>query len=198
MVEPREITDVWLLGTDDSYAETVMRLFNERPSTPYGFFLPEKRTLIMNIATGGGTLVHEVVHPLLRASFPGCPGWFNEGLASLYERVQEKDGHLWGLPNWRLPDLQRAIRAGRLPSFAAMTAQTDKQFYASHTGYAQARYLCLYLQEKELLRRFYARYRANHAADPTGYRTLTEVLGEKDMTRFQSRWEEWVLTLEPG
>ena len=40
---------------------------------------------IMNIATGGGTLVHEIVHPYVEANFPGCPAWFNEGLGSLYE-----------------------------------------------------------------------------------------------------------------
>ena len=66
----------------------------------------------MNIGTGGGTLVHEVVHPFIAASFPAAPAWFNEGLASLYEAVREKDGQFWGLPNWRLDGLKRAIRAG--------------------------------------------------------------------------------------
>jgi len=28
-------------------------------------------------------LVHEIVHPFMRANFPECPAWFNEGLASL-------------------------------------------------------------------------------------------------------------------
>ena len=109
----------------------------------------------MNIATGGGTLVHELVHPFIAASFPAVPAWFNEGLASLYEAVREEHGQMWGLPNWRLAGLQRAIRAGKLPSFAMMTGDSDARFYASSTGYAQARYLCLYLQEKGLLHRYY-------------------------------------------
>jgi hypothetical protein len=195
MTPPRQIIDVWLLGTDRSYVANTERLFHESPSTPYGFFLPAERTLIMNIATGGGTLIHEVVHPFIQASFPRCPAWFNEGLASLYERVKDRGGHLWGLPNWRLAGLVRAIRAGRVPSFAAMTAETDAEFYASATGYAQARYLCLYLQEKGVLRRFYADYRDHHAADPTGLGTLARVLDERDLARFQKRWEAWVLTL---
>ena len=46
----------------------------------------------MNIATGGGTLVHEIVHPFVEANFPGCPTWFNEGLGSLYEQSAERKG----------------------------------------------------------------------------------------------------------
>jgi len=149
----------------------------------------------MNIETGGGTLVHEVVHPYMRASFPLCPAWFNEGLASLYERVVDRDGHLWGLPNWRLAGLQRAIRTGQLPPLSGMMATTQAEFYASPTGYAEARYLCLYLQEKGLLRRFYAEYRAAHGEDPTGFRTLSRVLGERDMARFQLTFEVWALAL---
>ena len=155
MREPPNVIDVWLLGSTDSYVDNAVRLFGKRPSTPYGFFLPEHQALFMNIATGGGTLVHEVVHPFIAASFPAVPAWFNEGLASLYEAVREEHGQLWGLPNWRLAGLKRAIRAGKLPSFAAMTSDSDARFYASSTGYAQARYLCLYLQEKGLLHRYY-------------------------------------------
>jgi hypothetical protein len=45
------------------------------------------------------------------------------------------------------------------------------------------------------LRRFYAEYRAAHAADPTGFRTLSHVLGERDMARFQLTFEAWALGL---
>ena len=195
MTAPAQIIDVWLMASDESYVAEAERLFHERPSTPYGFFLPERRTLLMNIETGGGTLVHEVVHPYIRASFPHCPAWFNEGLASLYERVVERDGHLWGLPNWRLAGLQHAIRMGQLPTLARLTAEGDDAFYASATGYEEARYLCLYLQEKGLLRRFYAEFHAAHAEDPTGFRTLSRVLGERDMVRFQLTFEAWALGL---
>jgi hypothetical protein len=63
------------------------------------------------------------------------------------------------------------------------------------TNYAQARYLCYYLQEKGLLARFYREFRANRKDDPTGYNTLKKVLDEKDMTAFKKRWEEFVLKL---
>jgi hypothetical protein len=196
MREPPNVIDVWLLGSADSYVDNAVRIFGQRPSTPFGFFVPARQALFMNIATGGGTLVHEVVHPFIAASFPAVPAWFNEGLASLYEAVREKHGQLWGMPNWRLAGLKRAIRAGTLPSFAAMTADSDAGFYSSSTGYAQARYLCLYLQEKGLLHRFYDQFSASVAGDPTGYETLVRVLGNPNMATFQTQFQAWALALE--
>ena len=196
MREPPNVIDVWLLGSSDSYVDNALRLFGERPTTPYGFFSSQHQALFMNIGTGGGTLVHEVVHPFIAASFPSVPAWFNEGLASLYEAVREEHGQLWGLPNWRLEGLKHAIHAGKLPSFAMMTSDSDARFYASSTGYAQARYLCLYLQEKGLLHPFYDRFSAGVAGDPTGYKTLGAVLGNPDMSRFEQRWRDWVMALE--
>jgi hypothetical protein len=196
MREPPHVIDVWLLGSRDSYVDNAVRLFGMPPRTPYGYFVAQHKSLIMNISTGGGTLVHELVHPFIAASFPAAPAWFNEGLASLYEAVREKDGQFWGLPNWRLAGLKRAIRAGTLPSFEAMTGDSDARFYMSVTGYAQARYLCLYLQEKDLLHRYYDQFRAGAAADPTGYKTLVKVLGEPNMARFEKQWHAWALALE--
>jgi hypothetical protein len=65
----------------------------------------------------------------------------------------------------------------------------------SGRNYAQSRYLCYYLQEKGLLVKSYRAFHAAHKDDPTGYETLLEVLGEKDMADFQKRWEAWVLKL---
>src|SRR5258706_12901051 len=112
----------------------------------------------MNIGTGSGTLVHEIVHPFMRANFPNCPAWFNEGLASLYEASVEKNGHIQGLINWRFKGLEKAIKEGRTISFQQLTSMSEAQFYggASYSEhYAQARYLCYYLQEKGLLAKFY-------------------------------------------
>jgi len=199
--EPEDIIDIWLFEDRASYERNTRRLFGETPSTPYGYYSPTHRALIMNIATGGGTLVHEIVHPFMEANFPGCPSWFNEGLGSLYEQSADAGGHIRGLTNWRLAGLQEAIRAGAVPSFEALTSTTRHQFYEDDPGtnYAQARYLLYYLQEKELLVRYYRELVANRNRDPTGYRTLRRVLEEKDMTAFQRRWEELVLRLRfPG
>jgi hypothetical protein len=194
---PLRILDVWLLGDAESYGRVTRTLTGSDPSTPYGFYTREHRALVMNIATGGGTLVHEIVHPFIEANFPGCPAWFNEGLGSLFEQSAERDGHIVGLTNWRLRGLQNAIRKGRVPGFEALTATSDSEFYADETGvhYAAARYLLYYLQERDLLRRYYRDFVAAHARDPSGFATLSSVLGEREMKGFQKRWEAWVLSL---
>ena len=199
--DPAHILDVWLFKDAASYRGHSKRLFGEGPSTPYGYYSPRHHALVMNISTGGGTLVHELVHPFMEANFADVPAWFNEGLGSLYEQSAERRGILWGLPNWRLAGLQKLIRAGKLPTFRALLRQDDDAFYADRRGdnYAQARYLCLYLQERGLLQKFYRAYHAARATDPTGYKTLRQTLGlenEAQMGVFLRRWAKWVLTLE--
>lgn len=195
--DPQDILDIWLFKDEDSYEENATNLFRSKPDTPYGYYSSADKALVMNIATGGGTLVHEIVHPFVAANFPECPSWFNEGLGSLYEQSAERDGKIVGRTNWRLRGLQDAIRKKKVPSFKTLCSTTSDQFYEMDRGtnYAQARYLCYYLQEKGLLQKFYRRFHANRETDPTGYATLQKVLDRKDMVKFQRDWEAYVLRL---
>jgi hypothetical protein len=195
--DPADILDIWLFKDAASYRRNARRLFGEDPSTPYGYYSAAHKALVMNIETGGGTLVHEIVHPFMEANFPGVPPWFNEGMGSLYEQCGEQDGHIRGFTNWRLPALQQAIRRGGLTPFKTLLAMDARTFYNEDKGtnYAQSRYLCYYLQERGQLVRFYQEFRANRASDPTGFDTLKKVLGEQDMDAFQKRWEKFVLGL---
>src|SRR3989441_10931948 len=127
--DPRDILDIWLFKDGASYEKNALLLFGEKPTTPYGYYSSTHRALIMNISTGGGTLVHEIVHPFVEANFPACPPWLNEGLGSLYEQSGEVAGHIHGYPNWRLPGLQRAIKAGNVPSFKTLTSLDARRFY---------------------------------------------------------------------
>ena len=193
---PPEIYDIWLFKGKESYEKNVQAIFHEAPISPFGYCSAAHHALIMNIATGGGTLVHEIVHAYIASNFPACPTWFNEGLASLYEQSGDADGHIHGYTNWRLPGLQKAIRAGEVRSFAEPTALTPSQFYGDKAAsYRQARYLCYSLQEKSLLLKFYKEFRANVNTDPTGYQTLKKVLGEEDMAAFKQKWESEMLKL---
>ena len=195
--DPNHVIDVWLFKDRESYERNAKRLFGRTPSTPYGYYSPSDRALVMNISTGGGTLVHEIVHPFVAANFPECPAWLNEGLGSLYEQSAERDGKIVGLTNWRLAGLQRAIRGKRLKTFRDLTRTSDDEFYDDDRGehYAQARYLCYYLQEKGLLTQFVREFTAHREKDPTGYETLKRTLGEDDMAAFQARWERFVMKL---
>jgi hypothetical protein len=195
--DPADILDVWLFKDKRSYEEHARSIFHTKPDTPYGYYSAADRALVMNISTGGGTLVHEIVHPFVAANFPACPAWFNEGLGSLYEQCGDEDGQIHGYTNWRLPDMQTTIRNKRLPSFKTLCSTTSEEFYEKDKGsnYAQARYLCYYLQQKGLLQKFYRRFYANRKDDPTGYETLQDVLGQPDMAEFQKEWETYVLKL---
>lgn len=195
--DPPEIITVWLFKDKDSYQSHTKEMFHDTPDTPFGYYSAEHRALIMNIATGGGTLVHEMVHPLMRANFAKCPDWLNEGLASLYEQCGPRDDDIIGFTNWRLAGLQKAIRAGHVPSFEALLATRDGDFYSGDKGtnYAQARYLCYYLQEQGLLRKYFRAFQAAVAADPTGVDTLRVTIGRTDLKAFQKEWEAWVLKL---
>ena len=194
---PARILDIFLFDTASSYRHGADTLSQDPPDTPYGFYSPDADALIMNIATGGGTLVHEIVHPYVEADFPNAPPWLNEGLGSLYEQSDEKDGHIIGLPNWRLPGLQAALRAGHVPSFRELTALGEGAFYADDTGvdYAASRYLLYYLQQKGVLREFYRSFRAARADDPTGFATLGKALGVDDADDARADWEAFVLHL---
>ena len=194
---PTKILDVFLFGDAASYYRGVERLTGSEPTTPYGFFSPSQGGLFMNIATGGGTLVHEIVHPYVDADFPEAPPWLNEGLGSLFEQSAERDGHIVGLTNWRLAGLQKSIGRRAVPTFDALTRLDADAFYGDNSGvnYAASRYLLYYLQEKGALREFYRRYRANVEKDPTGYATLVATLGVTDMRAFEADWQRYVTTL---
>lgn len=195
--DPENVVDIWLFKDAESYERYAREIFNDEPDTPFGYYSEAHNALIMNISTGGGTLVHEIVHPFMAANFPECPPWFNEGLASLYEQSMRSGNDIIGLANWRLPGLKTAIRNKTLPSFEELSSMTEYEFYddGENENYAQARYLCYHLQEKGLLKDYYHRFSANAARDPSGYATLKAVLQTEDMPRFQREWEEWVLNL---
>lgn len=197
--DPAEILDIWLFKDKTSYDKYCRTIFKQAPTTPYGYYSHVDKALVMNIATGGGTLVHEIVHPFMAANFPDCPAWFNEGMGSLYEQCGDENGLIHGYTNWRLAGLQEAIRAKRLPSFKTLCTTTDGRFYNDDRGtnYAQARYLCYYLQEQGLLQKFYHQFVSAASKEPSGYETLKKILGRDDegMNAFQREWETFVLKL---
>jgi hypothetical protein len=195
---PTEPITVLLFSKEEPYDHYAKKLFNDEKVSVYGYYKPDKKTLVMNIDTGGGTLVHELTHALIVYDFPDVPDWFNEGLASLHEqcRFRPAGQGLEGLVNWRLPGLKSAIKANRLGSLE--TLMNDDDFRGADIGvnYAQARYFCLYLQEKNLLVRFYERFRARHQDDPQGVATARAVLGDQEWSKIDAEFRDWAMGLE--
>jgi hypothetical protein len=192
---PSKLIEIWLFRNEKTYRKGAKTYFGDEPETPYGYYSSEHEAMVMNIGPGAGTLVHEVVHPYIEANFPDGPAWFNEGLASLYERPIEKKGHIWGLPNWRLPNLKKQIQDKSLPDMTRLLSTTPNQFYeADYDSYAYARYLLLYLQEEGKLTEFYEKFVADKK-DLTGKTALEAVLGEK-LDTFEPRWRRWAVALK--
>lgn len=195
--DPDGPLEVWLFSSADGYYGTGRRLFGEPPDTPFGYYSAEQRALVMNIATGGGTLVHELVHPYMEANAPNSPPWLNEGLASLFEASGDADGHIVGRVNWRLGGLQRAVKTRRVLPFHRLFTENHEAFHADDAGvrYAESRYLLYYLQQQGRLVSFFKRWLATRATDPTGEGALLAESGEPDLTTFQAKWETFVLGL---
>ena len=71
---PTQPIRVYCFRNRSTYEEYVRRAHGRAPTTPYGFYLSSERKTVLNLATGLGTLAHEIVHPLLCEDFPGAYG----------------------------------------------------------------------------------------------------------------------------
>jgi hypothetical protein len=190
---PSHIQEVWILKDKASYERYSKEWFNTIPDTPYGYYLNEQRALVMNIKPGYGTLTHELVHPFMEEAWKDAPPWLNEGLASLFEQPAEEKGHMVGHVNWRLPGLLDDFKHNEVLSFQKLAHLSNDEFYSDGPGdhYAQARYLCYWLQEKGLLIKLVRRAQELKDKDPTGWDALREVLGDDPEAAFKE-WEKFV------
>lgn len=111
-----------------------------------------------------GTLFHELMHLLLYYNFGDAPAWFAEGVPSLYEVAEFRNGdRLVGLPSWRSRYL---LANGKLQTTPLDTLfRLDKASFnvptqANAVHVATARYFCLYLQEQGKLTAVFQALRA--------------------------------------
>ena len=189
---PTRVITILLFADRDSYLAGAKRLFGDEDVSYFGYYRRHERTLVMNIDTGTGTLVHELTHALMAFDYPAAPDWLAEGLAGLHEQCRVTDEGILGLPNWRLEGLQAAIGDDNLRPLADLLTADD--FYGPLRGinYAQSRYLCLYLQHRGLLTRFYRAYRDRATTQPVG---LIEQLTGEPLAQTDQAFRAWVMTL---
>jgi hypothetical protein len=191
--KPTEPILILLFESDGPYRRLAKKWFNDTDISRFGYFRHDN-IMVMNVGTGTGTLVHELTHALIKPDFPEVPTWFNEGLGSLFEQCTLSDGDIRGLVNWRLPDLQAAIKRGKLRSLEELIK--DDNFYdEAHVGlnYAQARYLLMSLQELGHLPAYYKSFRDTCADDPTGLKRLRAAIVPQSLEQFEADWRKWVL-----
>ena len=194
---PDEVTTILLFKEDNSYRYWAKKLFGDTDLSRFGYYKPGQKVMLMNISTGTGTLVHELTHCFVNFDFPDIPAWFNEGLGSLYERCSLSDNQILGYVNWRLPELQEAISDKSYTDLETLMNMSDNTFYgkSSSLNYSQARYLCLYLQQKRLLKKFYKTYRDKFEEDKTGIKFIKSIT-KSNLAKLDSDFVEWVKTLK--
>jgi len=195
--KPSEATTIFLFKDDKTYRYWAKTLYDDDDLSKYGYYKPSEKTMLMNINTGTGTLVHEMTHALARYDFPDIPSWFNEGLGSLYERCSLNNKTILGYVNWRLPALQDALADKSYTSIERLMKTNWEEFYGdgSDVNYAQARYLCMYLQEQGLLKKYYQNFRDTYNDDSTGIEQMEKITG-KSISELDADYVAWVKTLK--
>jgi hypothetical protein len=197
---PAQAISVYLFPDAKPYEAYCQKRWGAACGTPYGFYRPDERRIVMNAGPGIGTLTHELVHPIVETDFPDAPEWLNEGIASLFEAFSmPAPGQVHGVKNWRHPRLLRALRSDKEREHAglpALFAMNDTTFRNDDEDlhYATARYLCQWLDQQRKLWPFYQRYRDNHAADPSGKAAFQAVVG-KSVADANDDWARWVKSL---
>ncbi len=189
---------VYLFKDAKSYMAWNVRLFGERPGTPYGYYSRSRNALVMNIGTGGGTLLHEMVHAMAEPDFPDIPAWLNEGLGSLFEASSRNHaGKVVGVTNWRLTGLQKDLSRRTAPKFKDLLVMNDETFYhgeKSGSNYAASRYLMQWLQAQGKLEVFYTRIRDKK--DPDAVASLRAVFKNRlSLKQIENRCYAWVKVL---
>ncbi len=193
---PRRPIIILLFGDERSYRHYARQWYGDTDVPFFGYFRQNQNTLVMNIDTGGGTLVHELTHALTAVDFPDIPVWFDEGFASLFEASLIGDGTIRGCVNWRLPELQAAIRENRLRSLPGLFTASDFRGEARSLNYAHARYFCMYLQERGLLASLYRSFRDGMKQDPTGTRFVAALFPNRPLGQVDRAFRTWVLSLK--
>jgi hypothetical protein len=165
-IQPDAPVTLCLLADDRRY-RAVAEAIDEHPPSMWGFYLPARRVALINWGQSVGNLRHELVHPLIGDDFPGIPEWLNEGIAALYGTARPTSHGFEFLVNYRLRDLQRAMRLGELPTIAELAQSTAAEMYGPHAAvyYAMARYVLLYVEHQGKLEELYAALRDARPAD---------------------------------
>lgn len=191
---PTEPITIVAFSDGEAFREFARRVDRRQSDSYYGYYLRPSRRIVVDISTGAGTLAHELTHALAHFDFPTMPEWFDEGLASLFEQSEFTDNgrRLTGGDNWRVHHVLRALHDNRMRSTAELASQGLRADFQA-IDYAQARYMCLYLQDQQLLEPFYRKLRARSEIDPNGWQTLQELLALEKSSEVDADFRRWVV-----
>ena len=180
---PDRVTPVFLFSDFDTYKEFSVKTFGieENDLSPYGYYKISKNAIAVKYYKWKGSITHEITHSLIQYDFPDMPSWLNEGLASLHEKYEYRDGRMYGAFSWRIVALKRAHDKGTYTGLKKLMKTNDGELYdegRTSFYYAQARYLLMMLQQRGLLIKYYKLFRNTYDEDHTGIIQLEKVTGE--------------------
>jgi hypothetical protein len=145
------------------------------PRYTWGYSFWPDLSIVARLPNGEtGTLVHELVHLLVRSHFGDAPPWLHEGLAMLYEASEiGPKGTFRGIPSYR-GEMRKM--GGSPPSLEELVGYGwDRYTNASEDQpfiHAATRSFMLYLQERGALEDIYRRLRERDIA------TVSEPMAE--------------------
>ena len=185
---------ILLCSSDDSFRECQRRLDERERSEYSGIYSRTEHRVVINVATGDGTLAHELTHALAHADFPSLPEWLDEGLASLHEECEfSADGlRLIGLDNWRRNALREALQREQLRPVTDLATERFATSDRAAIDYAHARYFCLFLQQRRVLEPFYRKCRSRPETDPTGVLSLCELFQTRRPGEIDEQFLTWL------
>lgn len=192
---PDKITPMYLFEDYEDYKEFVLKNYDieENDISPYGFFKISKNVIVIRYVSWKGSILHEVTHRFIKADFPDAPSWFDEGFAAMNEKSTFKNGNLIADFSLRIIPLRRALQDNSYTNLEHLMKTNDDELYGKRTSfyYAQARYLLMYLQQQELLERYYKLFRDTFINDETGITQLEEVTG-KPLSQIEEEYIEFI------
>jgi hypothetical protein len=193
---PDQPVTIVALRNEASFHHAAATLDGYEPLDYAGYTQRGQHRIVFNLATGRGTLAHELAHVLASFDFPDMPEWFDEGLAALHEDADfSSDGlTLIGAVNWRTRILQEALRRSELPALEATIRSDAFRGEGEGLNYAVVRCFCHYLQHRGLVSHFYRKFRGAANDDPDGIATLCALLGASSIDDVDRDFRAWVLS----
>lgn len=178
----------------DEFSGFAKQVHMMRPQGRIAYFNDIDNSLMVWLASGYGTLNHEIVHAVLRDDYDEIPGWLDEGMAAFYEEVRRNRKPL---DNYRLDYVQTALNdLSCFPKLSDIMKEPKSSFITGervNLNAAIARYLVMYLADKRVLKKLYRSMRDSDSQEP-GYQfnLVLDLLGADEPT-FEEDWKKWVL-----
>jgi len=172
------------------------------PEGAVAYSVPEDMSLTaMGSTKRCGSMAHELVHLLIKGSFPVSPAWLEEGLASEIAVAEPRSDHFTFSWSWRDDSLTHIFKLR--PSVAGLLETPWMQFAAADRSdigraaavQAMAAVFIRFLDSKRILPSVYFAVRDQHfSPDLSKYRSYREILTGtlgKDIDQIDADFVNW-------